>query len=404
MAEKTKPQVLFGVPSFEQHQQLARRSLKYAKAREMRKDATVALARWFVSAPLIASGWSIEEYEDAPEGMSDFIWTAIEPLRLELLQSAAYGLFDYGWQSYEKVFGLTANNEIIIKKLKPLLVDHTDILIDKDTGAFIGLKQGDIKLSVDESLLLYFEVEGTDWYGTPIAASVEAPYDNWNVIEEAAKRYDNKVAGTHVVVKYPLGSSLLSGVETDNKVIAQRIIDAFSASGTVAVPAREEAGEGESWSIELLTDNSAGRSGFVERQAYLDKLKVRGAGLPERAVLEGEYGTKADAEAHADFAILNIQLRHQMITHLLNKHLVNHLIRLNYGSAHENQAYIKPNPISDQSLKFLREIYKAILANPDGFLEESLSLDRDALRDSVSLPTAAEEPETNLDHLQLPKV
>ena len=46
--------------------------------------------------------------------------------------------------------------------------------------------------------------------------------------------------------------------------------------------------------IELLSDSGKGQQPFTDRQKYLDILKVRAFGFPERSILEGQFGTKAD--------------------------------------------------------------------------------------------------------------
>lgn len=384
MAEKTAPQLLSGELGEGAQADLSRKGslLPYKTARRMRKDPTIALGRWLVSAPVIASPWSFEVTKDAPEGAAEELETQLQPLRVHLLRTVLYGFLDYGWQGFEKVLDLKPAGHLYCKKLKPLMQDMTDIQVFTDTGGFAGFVNGEVELTLDESLLFSFEPEGTDWYGTPILENSRQPWEQWDQVELAAKRYDMKMAGTHLVVKFP------DDGEGVNEAIAKKLVGQWQASGAVTIPVALTASDDISgWDVQLMSDNGSGRGQFVERQMYLDKLKVRGLGLPERAVLEGEYGTKADAESHADFAILNLELRHQDIVQTINWHLINQLLRLNYGEQFENTVFIKPAPITDESKKFLRDVYKQWLSLPDGQLLESNRLDLDGLREQLGIPS-----------------
>jgi hypothetical protein len=389
--EKTKPQVLIGTFGNNELPHTISPA-RYSTYRAMRKDPTIALARTLVVAPVLASSWSIEAEQDAPDGAQEFVNEQMQPIRMHLLRTAMLGGIDYGWQSYEKVFEMTGS-EIRIKKLKPLLQDYTLILIEEETGAFAGLKNYEVTLDVAQCLLLSFDVEGTDWYGYPLMENVRNAYDEWNEVNNGAKRYDKKVAGSHWVVHYPDGVSLLEGAEVDNYEVAKSLINNLQASGAIAVPRKVEEfvddlnkDAPDAWRIELLSDSGTSKASFIDRMKYLDALKVRGLGMPERAILEGEFGTKAEAEAHADFAIVNMELRHKMVVQDVNWHYVNQLLRFNYGPDVENKVYIQPAPIADLALQYLRDVYTSILTSPEGFVQEIERIDLEAMKDKLGIP------------------
>ncbi len=374
----------------------------YGTYREMRKDPTIALARWLTVAPVLASPWSIEAEEGAPSGAQDFINEVMTPFRIHILRTAFYGNLDYGWQGYEKIFSLRSDGKVVLRKLKPLLQDLTDILVVPKTGAFAGLLQDfDTRLRLPSALLISLDVEGTDWYGQPLMENVRNAYNGWNAVNDAANRYDEKVAGANLVIEYPPGTSEVNGTETDNFEVAQGVIRSMESSGAVAIPRRVEAVSDDlnadspnAWSIEVLSDGSPKQYSFTNRLGYIDSLKVRGLGLPERSVLEGQHGTKAEAEAHADFAITNMELRHKLCVQHVNWHLVNQLLRINYGKESENTVYIEPAPITDNALQYLRQVYADILKNPDAFLTEIDTIDLEALKDRVNIPVS---PNQNTD-------
>jgi len=380
--------------------------ITYAKLREMRKDPTISLARRLMIAPVLASPWSFEEEEGAPEGAKEFIAEQLQPFRAHLLESGFLGTTDFGWQPYEKVFKTDSKGQVVISKIKPLLQDHTTIKIIPKTGAYDGLEQDppegcSIRLKAKQTLLLNIDVEGTDWYGTSTLANCEDAYDSWLKSDAAAERYGSKVAGAHWVVHYPLGYTMYEGVETDNFEIAKKILMSLQSAGAVCLPSTlsaftdtvDQAAQPE-WRIELKSDGGGGASVFTDRQRYLDALKVRALGMPERAILEGQFGTLAEAEAHADFAITNMDMRHRSIAQLVNDHVVNDLLEYNYGPDAKDTVYVEPAPITDLALQYLRSVYTAFLGDDMGRLQEMEGIDFEAFRDRLGLPT---KPATDVD-------
>jgi hypothetical protein len=359
--------------------------------RAMRKDPTIALARWLVTAPVVASGWSVEATKDAPEGAKDLIEKYFLPIRMHLLRTVMYNLIDYGWSPFEKVLEARNDGLIVPKKLKPLLHDITDILVFVDTGAFAGFENGEedkaVKLELPSALLYSFEPEGTNWYGTAALENVRGPWKESNDCNAAASRYDRKLAGSQLIVKYPIGVSPYNGTDTDNQQVAAAIVNKWQSSGAVSVPNLPENAKDGKWEFDMLTDGGAGKGAYVERLNYLDKLKVRGLGLPERSVLEGQFGTKAEAEEHGDFAIVNLELRHLDVVQTTNWHFVNQVLRLNYGEQYENTVFLRPTPITDKSRKFLRELYGRLIADPNGMLLESTKVDIKAIREQLGIPS-----------------
>lgn len=383
----------------------------YKKAREMRLDPTVALARQLAIAPVLAAEWSFDTKENVPPGAADFISENLKPMRLHILRNTLLGWIDFGWQPFEKVFAFDdVTGNYCLKKLKPLLQDITSILIEPEHGNFIGLEQedDDVRIDVEYALLLSCDVEGTDWYGNAIMRNAERPYDSWNEIGRAATRYDARIAGSHWVVYYPVGSTpQANGTRIDNYDLARQILSALESSGRVAIPrATDEmleaaglAGENSSWKIELISDRGAGATAFIERMKYLDSLKVRAFGLPERSVLEGQFGTKAEAGEHGDFAILNMQLRHNQVCEALNWYVVNQLLRVNYGKEFEGTVYITPAPLADSSIAFLRTLYQTLLASPEGFANEIMNLDLESLKERIGVPILKDGGQQMLDDM-----
>lgn len=403
----------------------------YNFVRIMKKDPTIALVRGLSIVPALASEWSVTATPDAPDTAKAFIAEQMLHWQDYLLRSSLLGVLDYGWQSYEKVFKVKPSrafggDAITISKFKGLMPDHTDILVDPRTGAFIGLENRPnfasggfvdtqsvvgnwITLERNESLLITVEFEGTNWYGESAMENVIIPYKDGVVANETAKRYDTKIAGSTWVLMYPAGSTLLNGTDTPNSEIAQTILSTLKASGSLAIPnnvkdAIQDLNTGATvpanepaWSIELISSDGNQQSGFVDRLKYLDNLKVRGLGFPERSILEGTYGTKAESEVQGDFAISNVELRHKSVLTQLNKHAVNQLLRLNYGPEFENTVSLTAVPITDSSRDYLRKMYSQILSQPEGLKALSKSLDIRAISDTLNIPLGSSVEDIDIE-------
>lgn len=405
--EKTPGQIAIGLTSYDGELSKNETQGKYSTFREMRKDPTIALARQLVIAPILASSWSVERKEGVEDEIVDFIDDQLSSVRLHLLETAMLGCIDFGWQGFEKVFTVNEDGRIAVSKLKPLLQDYTKILVEIENGAYAGLRQDNtasipIILRAQETLLFNVNVEGTYWYGEPILEAVRDPYEKWVEVEKAAAKYDKKIAGSHWVIHYPPGTSKVNGVDTDNFVVAKNVINSLEASGTIAIPRTVEGfldtlnvNAPDAWKVELISATGISGTALTERQKYLDALKVRAFGVPERAILEGQFGTKAEAEAHADLAIVAMEIRHKNLIRIINWHLVNQLVRLNFGKGYENRVYVEPAPLVDLALQFLRDIYKNILSSPEGFLLETDTIDKEALKDRLGIPVNAE---SNVDY------
>lgn len=384
----------------------------YKKVREMRHDPTIGFGRDMYMAPIMAADWSVTTDDERYKNAERFIYDAIVPHRRVFLKNVIRGRLDFGWQAFEVVKKFTEDGYITVRRLKPLLQDLTDILVDVH-GKLVGVRNMpfNVRVSADhqsarswpwvdllhgEYLVVSRDVEGTDWYGNATMRRVETPYESWNECEQAARRFDTKMAGAHWVVRYPIGTTMYKGVETDNYDIAQDILVALEASGRIAVPVNLSAFIGElninentmPWKIDLLAAPTTAEGAFVGRQRYQDSLKVRGLGIPERAVLEGQFGTRAEAEAHADFAISNIEMEHQEIVDSLNEQLVNDLLELNFGKRYRDRVRVQASPLSDDKKAFFRELYSQLYsADTDA---ENKNIDWDAVREYLNVPVKAD--------------
>lgn len=370
----------------------------YETYRRIREHPTVALARAFVVAPVIAGEWSIEADDDVDPEIIKFVEDEMFPIREKLLTQAMFGGVDFGWQGFELVYELREDGLIHLKKAKPLLHDITQILVTGQTGAFAGFKNGlglPVVVPIENSLLFTFREEGTQWYGRSLLENIRLTFNSWTAANDGAARYDKKLAGAHLICHFEPGDSIWDGVLTENQTIAQNIITLMVASGGVVMPndTREfEDGDKTNTKFRLgVLDTKSKQATFSPRLEYLDKHLVRGLEFPERAALEGNFGTKADAQTHGDLALTNMDLRHRDLTRTINWHVVNRLLVLNYGREAENTVRLVAAPLSNAKIEAVRAVYDTVIGTPEGIADQLETIDLDGVKDMIGLPSLTEE-------------
>lgn len=401
-SEKTQPQV-FTTPLFDSTLYPRYNSfLQYCKIRELRKDPTIQLARWAVLSPMIHTPWVyVSPKDDASKEMLQFVEDVLLLLREDLLMRAVFGTLDYGWTPFEVVYK-EDDGQLVIDNFKGLLHDFTYILAYVDTGGFAGfLNQsfnsvGYTVIDADYSFNTNFEVEGTDWYGESVYNYTQPIQNAWNDAQTTANRYDKKVAGATWAVYYPVGQTKHNGIVKDNDVIAKAILTSLEASGGVAIPDEIQEWLDDSidketrgkWRIELMTAKGSSTSDFVDRLKYLDVLKIRAFALTERSLLEGSHGTKAEADVHGDVALSIVDSRHRLLCNQLNKFVIPRLMELNYGKKYKYSVMVRPAPLVDTQFATIKEIYRALLQNPEIAFAELENLNLRALREEIGIPSS----------------
>ena len=376
----------------------------YSTYRAMRKHPTIALTRAFLAAPIIAGSWSVQaddEYAKTDEGQErmKFIADQLIDRRQQIMRSAIFGGIDFGWAPFEKVFEvkeIEGKPRVVLRKLKPLLQDLTSILVEKDTGAFAGFQQEEVKVPLQESLLISFRVEGTYWYGESLLENDRESYNDWHEANAGLTKYEAKAAGSHIVVHFPVGQSEVDGVLTDNGEIAKDILAAIVASGSVTIPSNVKsyvdnlADENPAWKIEILEDKGGRQPTFIDGLKYRDTQIVRGLETPERVLTEGKFGTKAEAGEHKELAITNLENTDELVTQHVNWYVVDQLLALNYGEDARGSVYLVSSPISDAALAYLQQVYDKILSDQATMLEEFPTINTDALKDDLGVPKSEE--------------
>ena len=386
--------------------------------KKMKCHPTVKMARFLSIAPVLSAKWTIDIHDDLEsqeEEIREVFEHQILRHRQRLVATALLGLIDWGWSPFEVVW-----DGFDIVKFKPLLQDITHIMIDPGSGDFAGFLQrhnvtgiesikSEVTIPRLTALLFNQWVEAGNLYGESDMKAAEQDWLSSITTDETARRYDTKTAGAHWHIKFPVGESDYNGTLTDHGVIANDILKRLMANGSVATPIGADrqmhdmdipgaVKDSPAWEINLIESNGNTSSSLNERSKYLDTRIVRAFLQPERSLLEGTHGTKAEAETHGSAAVILAEHRGQQLLESLNtENGVVHMVSgFHFGEEAVGKIKVVAEPLEQNRKEFLQTLYDKILSTPEGQLLELDNIDFQQLRDFVGVPSQANDDSDDL--------
>lgn len=389
------------------------REFSWSDAREIRKDPTVRLARLLSVAPILAAAWSVENDADADPRAIDFV-NRIVKFRSHIIKEAAFGLLDYGWRGMEVVWKYGDEGYYDIDKFIPLLPDITLIKPDPE-GNFLGFHQSytDHNAEIREveiigrakCILFNQRQEGSNFYGESDLETIQKTKERYDFANDIAEEYDRKSAGACLIIEFPIGKTLLNGVMTDNAEIARTLHATVKSNCGISIPKSVAGAIGnlmqgstsnsltttEGWAIRLLESTGSSSAHLLSRAQHLETLMVRGIGLPERSLLEGKHGTKADAAVHADVALTSAIDRSDYILSVINEGPIASGLVFNFGPKQKGKVRLIAEPIGENEKEFLREVYMQILKGSDSALLDLGNVDMAAVREVAGVPSKTKD-------------
>ncbi len=387
----------------------------YKMYRRMRNNPNVALARAIFMGPIKSANWSYEVEDNGNDTMRQFIEAQLDPLRYWILHNTMFGL-DYGHADFEKVWEVV-EGKLGYRKLKPLRVENTDTLVDKDTGAFLGVKNNGTELMPADVFHWTYDMEAGNFNGRSWFDNIVNEWHAWNQTRERLGKYLFKVAGTIPIMRYAPGEAKdENGVQRDNSEHAQRVLQMLGQGHGVAMQntltpwAQDAMRQGidvsklMAWSIEFLETKGRHGAEFVESMRHFERQIFRGLLVPERVATEGEHGTKAESGVHADIALQNSQEVLDDVIQHVNWYLVDPLLAVNWGAGAVGGVVIKAEPVVDRKRALIEKLVTQVLApqNADLFARW---LSVDGMMDILGLPKSADsldEFETQDDEAPTP--
>jgi len=378
----------------------------FATYRRISAHPTIALVMKMVTAPVVANTWGWSKKPDAPQAWLDFVRNMLEPLRAKALTDGLRAL-SMGFAAFEKVWVLV-EGRMVLDKLKPLLPEITQILVDR-RGNFRGFRNqspnGDPHDVLGNKAFLYtYDGECGNYYGRSRHENVRVAWSHAMQTAERMAQYQKKIAGVIAQLHYPEGTSRdAAGAERSNDWIAQQILEAVSMGRSVRFPnlfasiedpatAADLAGKSQ-WVLSQFdlggTDYSPG---LLNSLAYYDKLLFRGWLRPERVGLDTQHGSRADAQQHSESSIVDSELLDQDFAAAFNAGVIDDVLTLNFGPIAKGAVWVEPAPISDTHLNTVQAVLAAMLHNAQTAPGVAGQIDVPAVLDDLNVPVRATGP------------
>lgn len=377
--------------------------------RRMRNTPTIALARAIANAPIRTAAWGLESKDGTPDNIVEFVKDVLEfvwPLLIVDMLRAR----DYGFQAFEKVWDMNGDGRWVYKKLKGLLPEITEVVLDKEGNYnFLGIKQegmkGGVFLPIEKSLWYIYDGDIGNWYGRSWFENIrENAWWPWiETSQRFLRQYIKKVAGTIPMIHYPIGESEnITGETKSNYQIATSILTHLGEGGGVAIPqelvpfADEFQRTGSklkdllAWQISFLETQGQHGSDFLSILKYYDALMMRGLLVPERVGTEGQHGTKAESGEHADIALTIADIEFQDIVRNINWYVVNPLLVYNFGAEFENSVWVKREGLDPDLKIFYRSIIEKVLTSATNIDLFQAWIDVNSMFDALGLPKVEE--------------
>lgn len=374
--------------------------------RMMRANPTIAIARAAAFMPFQLLPWTFEAEDDAPEGAVELVQGTFERLKTQFVADL-FGALDYGFQAFEKVWELDREGLFTFKKLKPLAPDWVSPLMDAATGALVGASTGQANLGLDKVAWITYDAEFGDPFGRSRHENVRRyAWKPWCDIARKLEIYTQKAAGVVPIVHYPVGTSDdANGQTKDNSEIAATLLNALGKTYGVTIPTKLEQWAEDmlrsaqaganlkdllAWRVEFLTAASGHGSEMLDVLKHFESLMMRGWLTPERAVLEGSHGNRAEAETHGDTGdAINAGALTGLVAQV-NVQCVDDLLAVNFGDRAKGTVRIKIGSLSDADKRFFREIFRVLLTSPATVDLLTEIADVDAMADAAGIPKARE--------------
>jgi hypothetical protein len=375
----------------------------YETYRKMRRNPTIAMARAAACAPLKMAEYSVEADDGIPDDAVTLVSEMLDRLWPTILKASLSAL-DYGWSPSELVWGIR-DGATTLERIKPLYVDITQPLVTTSTGRLVGVRQQGVDLIGPKAYVFTNDSEADNPFGRARNENCrEFAWAPWTATAKRMADYFGKVAGVIPIMRYPAGQQQdgATGQLVNNEVTAATTLGNLGRGAGVAIPwdfpAWAEAALNRgidptalvAWQIEFLETKGDHSGGFISAMRYYDSLMCRGWLVPERAITEGQSGTKAEAESHGDIAIAVAGELLKDICAEVNRQIIRPLVETNFGPVVADGVRMVPAPLVNADKAFIRNLVAAILTAP-GNADLLFSVtDFDAMLDQSGVPKSAQ--------------
>jgi len=321
---------------------------------KMSEDPQISLGITVMMGIVRGLGWSIDCSDITQKTLLAF---AIKRVYPELVRSLRAALI-YGFSSNEIIYEYTdarvrvVNSDgqletlyenpkaLTIRYLKDHYPTSVEVVTAVKTGRFLGIAQkntsGQRVYLKDGPRLFFFGLNDHfgNFFGTPRINGAYNPYFWGNTFMEFMAAYFERRGMPQLVVRYPIGRRIkVDGDEVSAEEVAIQMGDDLLERSVAAIPSEFDNGK-QLWDISYITDDKRGEM-FERILVYLDTLKVRGMGIPDRALAQelAPGGSSAGAQAARDLMLTTMSGFVDELAYAINKRIIPVLQEQNFDQS-----------------------------------------------------------------------
>lgn len=389
------------------------KDVKPATKKRMMKNPDVSFAAAALTAPIIASQWSIESTDPDVQALDEAM---LKPLWTQLIAASADAVVN-GSQTFEKIYDVrdlvvrsgiegkettTVRNAVVYKELFDIDPEHVKIV--KEKGELVGIKVGKVFLDINldgdtfdkAAVVTMPRVRWGDYTGEGRLEKAYGPWFAKTNVEQFMLRYLERMGDPPLIGRAPPGTSPMNGKDVPNLDIIMALGKNLRGHGIVALThAIDDISEEQMWDMSFLEDSPRTAS-WLEVLEYLSFQIFRAFLQPEKRLAEGgSVGSFASLKIQGALAEVITENLQQVIFEQLSNQLLPIINLANFGPGHA-EARIVPGALAQASLEVLQTVLQAIIefekvSMPERPITEMM--DRVALLDAVKVPRRMEDDE-----------
>jgi hypothetical protein len=400
--------------------------------------------RWMLQHPIIRLVRSIRigiiaantwEYEAAEKDVNpewvEYTKTTFDRLRPDLIWDYMARGHDYGWQGGEPIWE-PGDAELRLERVKPLLVDVTEVLRDKH-GTFTGLRNNIViegqttppELGAPYKAWKFtYDGEADYPYGRSWLENLRATaWRMWLDCAQDLHKIGNKISGTIGIIFSPAGTfpgpideatgkpkaiSYKENAETVFKALGMGAIGAWFPSLSLSPDTKgnldamkvlvELAGKSLTHFEKFdFTAQATAIKSILERMIHAEQLMFAGGLRSARVGMEGQHGTKAEAGEHTDTGTINAEADEESFARQVQP-LVDCNLILNRSAKARGKVRIKPTSLVDRKTA----IYKAVLLSlaQDKIIAQELAATPGVVKSLMRVLDITGETDFSVENLQ----
>lgn len=384
---------------------------------------TYPVYRWILSHPIVrlaravrygavvSSAWEYQVVKErtGSEGWLKDVQRVFNNLRQGLMSDFYKRGCDFGWAGGELIWE-RSENEYELVRVKPLLQDNTECLVDAN-GNFAGLKNHgtdneEIGLTAPYKAWKFtYDGEAGYCYGRSWLENIrDTAWKDWLDTAQQLQRLTQKITGIMMVVLSPAGTFQGPNGRVYHRDAALKLMAGLVAGSPGGWLPKASATPDAKGRVDLakfrkettsLADTEFKLLDFgkqvmaidplLKRMQHDEKLMFAGALRSDRTGLEADKGSRADAEVHTDTGTINAEEEDEDFATQCQP-LVDAYLTANHGERAKGVIAIKPPSLIDRKSQVLKAVLMSIMNNPDACIEFARVADVNKISSILDIP------------------